>query len=430
MVRQSLNFNIYFLQLRLDSLSRICASLYLLGKTITASKRRITFQFGFSSADAISSGKTAADCRGEEHEVVLVWSHITGKRQLFTDGREFHTSKAARGNTRFEFSWTIPGNHVLKIVANGAPPITAEGARQFKQFDLQLDGMSYFDFAKIYELGEGEVASSPRMVDRADSPVAPSALTYSYRGAAYDDARDDYAEEEEEEVRRPLPQAPAMPAVDLFDSQPSLASRAGSIPSLVMCDSNTYSLQSSSSYYYDEFAPIPATSRSSFDSISNEILGAYNSAPSQPAIADAAPSSSRALVPVSEEGMDPVARSFKNLVNLDDIATTPSYGHASLRANKAAAPPAPGSWGHQVGRAPTLAEMRESQTPSPTVPAWPVVKAHEHYPQAGYHSQPQALVPYGAAPPSFHNGYGNPGQYGYGNQAQAASHGNPVQYRY
>ena len=402
--------------------SRICIIISL-GKTITATKRRITFQFGFSSADAIYSGRTAADCRGEEHEVVLVWSHITGKRQLFMDGREFHTSKAARGNTRFEFSWTIPGNHVLKIVANGAPPITAEGARQFKQFDLQLDGMSYFDFTKIYELGEGKVAS-PREEDRADSPVAPPALTYSYRGAAYDDARDDDAEEEEEDEEKvpgPLPQAPAMPALDLFDSQPT--THAGSIPSLVMCDSKTYSLQSSSSYYYDEFAPIPARSRSSFDSISNEILGAYNSAPSQPAIVDAAPSSSRALVPMSEEGMDPVTRSFKNLVNLDDITTTPSFGQASLRSNKAAAPSALGHWGHQVGRAPTLAEMRESQIPSPTVPAWPVMKSHELYPQAGYYSQPQALVPCGAAPLSFNNGYGNQGQYGYGNQ-------NPIQYRY
>src|SRR5210317_704205 len=65
------------------------------GKHISASKRRITFQFGFSSASAIRSGKTEVDCRGEEHEVVLIWSHITGKRQLFMDGKEVHMSKAA-----------------------------------------------------------------------------------------------------------------------------------------------------------------------------------------------------------------------------------------------------------------------------------------------------------------------------------------------
>lgn len=66
------------------------------GKHITATKRRITFQFGFSSAESVAAGRTEADCRGEEHEVVLIWSHMTGKRQLYMDGREFHMSKAAR----------------------------------------------------------------------------------------------------------------------------------------------------------------------------------------------------------------------------------------------------------------------------------------------------------------------------------------------
>lgn len=375
------------------------------GKHITATKRRITFQFGFSSADAIREGRSEADCRGEEHEVVLVWSHITGKRQLFMDGREFHASRAARGNTRFEHSWSIPGNHVLKIVANGAPPITAEGARQFKQFDLQLDGMSYFEFVKIYELGTKDFGVASPREEEVCGRVALPAPTHSYRGAAYD-ARDDDAEAEEEDVRRPLPQALA-PAIDLFDSRPTpihvdlFDSHISSIPSLVGCTSNSDSLQSP---YYDEFAP--SASRSSFDSISNEILGAYEHAPSHPAPVHAAPSSSRALVPVSEEGVDAATRSFKDLVNLDDITTTPSLQQASLRGRKAVSS-APASW-NQVGRAPTLAEMRDSQS-SPTMPARPVMKVHE-FPQAGYY-QPQAIVPYGAA-------------YGYGHQAPSYVYGN------
>ncbi|KAL3775356.1 hypothetical protein ACHAW5_006498 [Stephanodiscus triporus] len=392
------------------------------GKHITATKRRITFQFGFSSADAIREGRSEADCRGEEHEVVLVWSHITGKRQLFMDGREFHASRAARGNTRFEHSWSIPGNHVLKIVANGAPPITAEGARQFKQFDLQLDGMSYFEFSKIYELGTKDVGvASPREEEVGGRrPVALPAPAHSCRGAAYD-ARDDDADDEEEDARRPpLPQAPA-PAVDLFDSRPTpievdlFDSHVGSIPSLVGCTSNSDSLQSP---YYDEFAP--SASRSSFDSISNEILGAYDHAPSHPAPVDAAHSSSRALVPVSEEGVDAATRSFKNLVNLDDITTTPSLQQASLRGRKAVSS-SPASW-NQVGRAPTLAEIRDSQS-SPTMPARPVMKVHE-FPQAGYY-QPQAIVPYGAAPSSYHQA-----AYGYGHRAPTYAHGNRGQYGY
>ena len=46
------------------------------GKHITATKRRITFQFGFSNADAIHSGASEADCRGEEHEVEPVLGHL------------------------------------------------------------------------------------------------------------------------------------------------------------------------------------------------------------------------------------------------------------------------------------------------------------------------------------------------------------------
>ena len=57
------------------------------GKHITATKRRVTFQFGFSSAEAIASGEIEAACRGEEHEVVLIWSHVSGKRELFMDGK-------------------------------------------------------------------------------------------------------------------------------------------------------------------------------------------------------------------------------------------------------------------------------------------------------------------------------------------------------
>jgi hypothetical protein len=379
------------------------------GKTITATKRRVTFQFGFSSADAIRRGLAMADCRGEEHEVVLIWSHMTGKRQLFMDGREFHTSKAARGNTRFEHSWSMPGNHTLKVVANAAPPITAEGARQFKQFDLQLDGMSYFDFSRIYELGNGD---APATAD-GGMEALPEVHAYSYRGAAYD-ARDDDAEEEEAQDARRPPLAPQAAPVDLFDDvYPS-----SSIPSL-LCVTNSgdsfaaHQSPAPSLFYHDEFAPI-ATGRSSFDSISNEILGAYDHCAAPPV--DAPPSSCRALVPLSEEGMDPVSRSFDVLVNLDDIRHTPDLRQASLRANRAAASPsAPGSWGGQVGRAPTLAEMRESQSISPTMSARPVMKASDYH-IAQQHAGYQYCQHPRAPPSSSYDGYGN-GQmrrYGYG----------------
>ena len=74
------------------------------GKHISASKRRVTFQFGFSDARAIAAGGTEGECRGEEHDVVLVWSHASGKRRLFMDGREIHASTGGQGNARFDYS--------------------------------------------------------------------------------------------------------------------------------------------------------------------------------------------------------------------------------------------------------------------------------------------------------------------------------------
>ena len=107
------------------------------GKHVSVTKRRVTFLFGFSNADAIASGLTEGECRGEEHEVVLIWSHVSGKRQVYMDGVEIHASKAAMGNTKFSHAWGL-GSHVLKIEANASP--SNDGSRQF---DLLLDGMSY-----------------------------------------------------------------------------------------------------------------------------------------------------------------------------------------------------------------------------------------------------------------------------------------------
>ena len=119
-----------------------------LGRHLSGSKLWISFQFGF-----IVDGNTVANYRNEEHEVVLIWSHFTGKRQLFMDGKKIHMMKSPKpislsqaSSSRFEYWWIIPGNHVLKIITNGILPIPAHRA---KRFDLELDGVSYFDLRKL-----------------------------------------------------------------------------------------------------------------------------------------------------------------------------------------------------------------------------------------------------------------------------------------
>ena len=375
------------------------------GKHITATKRRITFQFGFSSAESIAAGRTEADCRGEEHEVVLIWSHITGKRQLYMDGREFHMSKAARGNTRFEHSWSITGNHVLKIIANGTPPLGEAARAMHRQFDLELDGMSFFSFCKIYELGTGAALDKretndlcvPRSIS-STPVVALPALTYSYRGAAYE-ARDDY-DYEEEDVQQPL-QRPPMPevtvppvVVDFFDSQPSTSFPVSSNLPLL-----TSSSTSSSSH--DEFAPSTSVYQKSFDSISSDILSAYNynsgstlNAAPQPALAieNTPITSCRALVLLNEEAIDPVSKSFMNLVNLDDITATPQgqlltpISSTTYQMKRASQSNKCGL----IGRAPTLSELCGSSQ-SPTIPVQrEVIKVNHQYPPAAHQGYYQA----------------------------------------
>ena len=107
-----------------------------------------TRRFGFANLDAVSAGQTGQDCRGEEHEVTIVWSVHSGKRIVIADGKEVHYSHSR--NKTFDFSWTMRGNHVLKVIAL-AQPMTEKP--NIRQYDFLVDGQSYFTFPKVFKLG-------------------------------------------------------------------------------------------------------------------------------------------------------------------------------------------------------------------------------------------------------------------------------------
>lgn len=119
------------------------------GKRIASSKRRVRWRFGFANLDALAAGQTGTDCRGEEHDITIVWSITSGKRIVLMDGKEVHVSKGR--NNVFDFSWTMKGNHVLKVVAHAQPPMTAVPG--FRQYDFFVDGQSFFNFPKVFRLG-------------------------------------------------------------------------------------------------------------------------------------------------------------------------------------------------------------------------------------------------------------------------------------
>eukprot|EP00538_Stauroneis_constricta_P006226 CAMPEP_0119545546 /NCGR_PEP_ID=MMETSP1352-20130426/261_1 /TAXON_ID=265584 /ORGANISM="Stauroneis constricta, Strain CCMP1120" /LENGTH=756 /DNA_ID=CAMNT_0007590101 /DNA_START=67 /DNA_END=2337 /DNA_ORIENTATION=- len=139
------------------------------GKRIASTKRRVRWRFGFANTEAIANGQTGTACRGEEHDVTIVWSLTSGKRLVLADGREIHYSTSR--NNIFEFSWTMRGNHVMKIIAHASPPMSATPV--FRQYDFSIDGQSFFSFPKVFRLGLAPndprgmgSPSSPPMADR------------------------------------------------------------------------------------------------------------------------------------------------------------------------------------------------------------------------------------------------------------------------
>jgi hypothetical protein len=136
-------------------------------------------RFGFANPEALANGETGTACRGEEHDVTIVWSITSGKRMIMSDGKEVHYSNSR--NNIFEFSWTMRGNHVLKVVAHASPPISATPG--FRQYDFFVDGQSFFSFPKVYRLGLAP--NDPRAVA---SPHSPPSLADTSRGGGGDRA--------------------------------------------------------------------------------------------------------------------------------------------------------------------------------------------------------------------------------------------------
>jgi hypothetical protein len=148
----TMNSNVSKYDMRHNPVYQIDCQIAASGKRVSATKRRVGFRFGFSNREAVAKGCTGIDCRGEEHEVNLVWSLTSGKRTVTADGHEVHFS-AGRRDTKFETSWSMAGGHIMKLVAYAAPPLFPQPGVLFRQYDLQIDGLSFFETPRIYELG-------------------------------------------------------------------------------------------------------------------------------------------------------------------------------------------------------------------------------------------------------------------------------------
>jgi len=164
----------------------------------------LTFRrFGFPNKQALSEGRTGTECRGEEHDVTVIWSIASGKRQISMDTREIHYSSSRAG--LLDFSWTTKGNHVIKVVCHAAAPLSPIPG--FRQYDLYIDGQSFFTMPKVYELGiKGPIPPHARVPGYGYSnPTSPISMDSGYpRSVGGGDYVPLSREQEEADLRRAI----------------------------------------------------------------------------------------------------------------------------------------------------------------------------------------------------------------------------------
>lgn len=124
------------------------------GKIVPASKRRICFKFGYTNADALSDGKTGQGCRGSEHEIIVTWSLSSGKQAISFDQHEIFFDVGDSTQTKFSHSWEDKFGHCLEVKIHAASMSTkVNHDPNWKQYDLLINGVSFFVMPKIFEIG-------------------------------------------------------------------------------------------------------------------------------------------------------------------------------------------------------------------------------------------------------------------------------------
>lgn len=148
------------------------------GKIIAMSKRRIRWRYGFPNQEAISAGQSGSHCRGEEHDVSLVWSVSSGKRMIMSNGKQLYVG--VNKASIFEQQWIDTRGNTIKLTAHTAPPMS--NASSSRQYDLIINGKSFFDLPKSYEIGlkgpadvrtPGIITATNQMMVQAPQRVAP-----------------------------------------------------------------------------------------------------------------------------------------------------------------------------------------------------------------------------------------------------------------
>ncbi len=141
---------------------------------VAASKRIVRFKFGFTNSEALSGGKRGAECQGIEHEVIVTWSLSSGKQAIAFDRHEVFFAVCDSTQTKVSHSWRDENGHTFFVVAHAANLSLRTDTLlipnpDWRQYDLFVDGVSFFHMPKLFEIGVG-LATRPSRDDSRQSP--------------------------------------------------------------------------------------------------------------------------------------------------------------------------------------------------------------------------------------------------------------------
>jgi hypothetical protein len=137
------------------------------GLFIGASKRIVRFKFGYTNLGALDAGKRGAECRGSEHEVIITWSLSSGKQAVAYDEHEVFFTVCDSTRTKFSHSWRDENGHTFFIIAHAATLSLRTDTflipnPDWRQYDLFIDGVSFFHMPLLCDVGGGLNVASVR----------------------------------------------------------------------------------------------------------------------------------------------------------------------------------------------------------------------------------------------------------------------------
>ena len=85
---------------------------------------------------------------------MVIWSISSGKQAIAFDGREVFFDIGEASQTKLTHTWKDEKGHIIQVVIHAAPMSTKLNPDpDWKQYDLLIDGVSFFIMPKIYEIG-------------------------------------------------------------------------------------------------------------------------------------------------------------------------------------------------------------------------------------------------------------------------------------